>query len=129
MMKQTLNEIRRMQKIAGILKEENHFDYDNFWRDFTSKIGTRSAIQMPQGNVEFEYLGDITFPNGLSFEVGGKDPEGGKVISIEKFRGGYGISGMEWSETLNEPGDEGYTYYFDLKGNEAREQDILNTSR
>jgi hypothetical protein len=95
-----LNEVRKMQKIAGIIKEYEDSDLPNslFFDDSEQ---------------------EVTFPNGLHFELGGEDPEGGIVIGIEKEEGKYAISGMEWNPDRDDPvGEEGYTHYYDFEGNE-----------
>ncbi len=70
-------------------------------------------------------LDKINFPNGISFEVGGEDQEGGQVIYITKHPSGhYEVAGQEYDFDNQEPGDEAYSYYYDKKGNPVDEDDV-----
>lgn len=109
-MKNTLlNEVRKMQKIAGILKEYEDSDLpDSLFFDDSEQ--------------------EVTFPNGLHFELGGEDPEGGIVIGIikDEEKKQYAVSGMEWNPDQDDPvGEEGYTYYYDFEGNELDPRGIM----
>ena len=58
------------------------------------------------------------------YELGGQDPEGNKVIGIYKHPNGFEVMGREWHDE-NGFGDEAYSYWYDLKGNEAEEDEIV----
>jgi len=80
-----------------------------------------------EGKKKPEKISKVEFPNGKTFEEGGEDEEGNIVIFIHKYPTGYSVSGQEYDWDNDEYGDEAYTYWYDLKGNESSENDIVTT--
>jgi len=92
------------------------------WQESSLSQNTTEAVAKPAGKgITSQVLQSqekkgvkvkrVAFPNGLEFEVGGDDTEGGRIFLILKLKDGYSVSSYEHGE--------GYTYYYDLKGNEV----------
>jgi len=65
----------------------------------------------------FEELTNVSFPNGLSFEIGDDDPyDDGKVTHIEK-------KGSNTFVIYTTKRGEGYGRYYDAQGNEITEDE------
>ena len=80
---------------------------------------------LSEADFKVQRVSKVVFPNGLSFRKGEEDMEGGKVIFIEKFPKGYAVSGQEFDWDNQLPGEEAYTYYYDLQGSESTEDEIV----
>jgi hypothetical protein len=98
MKKQVLSEqFRRMQKLAGILTEQ----------------------EIAQPDIKRENLITfIRFQNGLIFEVGSEDEsDEGIIIRINEYQNGYEVMGYG--------NGEGYSRYYSPDGNVMDEDDLL----
>lgn len=85
----------------------------------------RRKKEMYEADFKVQRVSKVVFPNGLSFRKGEEDMEGGIVLFIEKFPNGYAVSGNEFDWDNQLYGDEAYTYYYDLDGNESTEDEIV----
>ena len=93
-----------------------------------NKVTTNSKIMTEQeGKTKPQKVTKVNFPNGKTFEEGGEDEEGNIVIFIHKYPKGFGVSGQEYDWDNDEHGDEAYTYWYDLQGNESSENDIVTS--
>jgi hypothetical protein len=108
-MKKLINEAKRMQQLAGIINESQ-------LNNSTLKEVTLDDLRSQEDNPDVQKVDSVKFPNGRSFKMSGEDMEGGMVIGILKLKDGYAVSGMEY-----DPSAEGYTYYYDLEGNEVED--------
>jgi len=96
--KTLLSEVRQLQKIAGLLKE-----------DEGKNIFTADGPAIEYSETKPHTIKKITFPNELSFEVGVEDVEGNTVTSIEHYGDKYEITSRgedeEFTAILNSDGD------------------------
>lgn len=92
---------------------------------YESDYMKRRKKEMNEADFKVQRVSKVVFPNGLSFRKGEEDMEGGIVLFIEKFPNGYAVSGNEFDWDNQLYGDEAYTYYYDLDGNESTEDEIV----
>lgn len=108
MKKQLIKEAFRLQQIAGLRPVNEILPSSDTPR--RRGLQREEVGQAQTTTFSPQDIKSVSFANGTSFTVGDIDMEGGIVISIEKTSTGFEVSGY---------GDgEGYTYYYDMQGNE-----------
>jgi hypothetical protein len=108
----------------------------------TEKKVTRNSRMLDENTpAKYTKIKKVTFSKGITgedgetltnnpdgsytFEKGQEDMEGGITTAILKYPNGYGVSGQEYDWNNREYEEEGYTYFYDKKGNQVEDERSL----